>query len=353
MNDWDDHKLDEMISWYQNHSKKPTSISDSTNDNTTQRVSNDHYNSDQGTNWMETQNKYDQDFQDTQDTQDSQDPQDSVNLPINSTLTILNQNQTFQRWLERTRSKEESEILERLEQLKSENSVSPIIHQITDHRSIPESILAWKALHPTWEYFLWDSPLIDHFISRYYPYFLPLYNSFKYPRQKLDLGRICILHRYGGIYADLNLKPVIPMDTFFNHGKAVYLLRDRNNFRFTNILMGSTANHDFWLEVAKEMEKPYMPWWTCMRHFHLLYSTGPYLLDRVAQRWKGSIVLLPSLSTCSYCEIEPKLGSYIEIQEWEHEPWDSKLTNVSIQNWKKIFIVIVLLILLLIVWLSR
>ena len=331
MDDWSDRKLDEMIKWYQNQSKKGQQPSPK------QQSQDDFLN--ENTENSET-NREDLD-------------QENPNLPINSTLMILNQNQTFRRWLERTRSKEESEILERLEQIKSENSVSPIIHQITDHRSIPESILAWKALHPTWEYFLWDAPLIDHFISRYYPYFLPLYNSFKYSRQKLDLGRICILHRYGGIYADLNLKPVVSMDSFFNHGKAVYLLRDRNTFRFTNILMGSTANHDFWLEVAKEMEKPYMPWWTCIRHFYLLYSTGSYLLDRVAQRWKGSIVLLPSLSTCSYCEIEPKLGSYIEIQDLEGEPWDSKLANISMQNWKKILIVIVLLILLLIVWLSR
>ena len=50
-----------------------------------------------------------------------------------------------------------------------------------------------------------------------------LYCMEKYPRwcHKSDLLRYCLLYIYGGVYLDVDLKPLIPFDKIFNTVVAI------------------------------------------------------------------------------------------------------------------------------------
>ena len=56
-------------------------------------------------------------------------------------------------------------------------------------------------------YHLWSADEVDTLIHDHYPEFLKMYKAVRYPVMRVDIGRIVILHRYGGLYSDLDVSP--------------------------------------------------------------------------------------------------------------------------------------------------
>lgn len=234
--------------------------------------------------------------------------------------------------------------------------VPQIIHQlapvkITD--TIKLSILSWKQLHPNWYHILWNPLMIDQLLTRFYPSFQRTYTGLPVDQRPAAI-RYFVLHRYGGIYSDLSLRPLVAVDTLFRHGQGVYIAQDRLSC-FNNQLMGASAQNDFWLDVVTEMDRPYMPWWTCWKTFRRRYQTGNYLLDRVARRWRGSMILLPThlVCPCSSCDPTPctQPGSMIEVlSDSRPQSFEERLIGWIECYWSKILIFATIIVLLVIVW---
>ena len=73
----------------------------------------------------------------------------------------------------------------------------------------------WKTLNPTYEIFLFDDSLCEHFLLNEYSELH--YNIFKFIPDgpiKSDFWRLCILYKYGGIYVDSDIHPLIPLDNY-------------------------------------------------------------------------------------------------------------------------------------------
>ena len=55
-----------------------------------------------------------------------------------------------------------------------------------------------------WEYRLWTEDDSREFIEEEYPWFLPNYNGYALPVQRIDTLRYFLMRHYGGIYIDLD-----------------------------------------------------------------------------------------------------------------------------------------------------
>ena len=68
---------------------------------------------------------------------------------------------------------------------------------------------AWKtcAARMGAQYHLWNSDEVETLMRTRYPQFWELYTRVRYPIMRVDIGRIAILHAYGGMYADLDTLP--------------------------------------------------------------------------------------------------------------------------------------------------
>jgi hypothetical protein len=67
----------------------------------------------------------------------------------------------------------------------------------------------WRIMNPTWEYRLWmDKDITDSLLGRY----KELYQSIKEPRIKAKILTYIILYEHGGIYFDLDCRPLKPLD---------------------------------------------------------------------------------------------------------------------------------------------
>jgi hypothetical protein len=71
--------------------------------------------------------------------------------------------------------------------------------------------LTWKNLNPQWEYRYCSSQTRDTHIKKYSH---ELYHYYKdlTPLNKSDVWRLCVLHRYGGFYTDMDSVCQAPID---------------------------------------------------------------------------------------------------------------------------------------------
>jgi mannosyltransferase OCH1-like enzyme len=56
-------------------------------------------------------------------------------------------------------------------------------------------------------YILWSADEIDTMVREHYPQIWDMYTTVRYPIMRADIGRVAILHRYGGLYSDLDVFP--------------------------------------------------------------------------------------------------------------------------------------------------
>jgi len=168
-----------------------------------------------------------------------------------------------------------------------------IVHQQWKTDKIPEGKYTewhekWLRLFPQPEYthILWDDISGRKLIADHYPWFLDIYDSYQFNIQRADAVRYFILHRYGGIYADLDYEPLV---NFYDH-----LPQDRASFiespyqyneYLQNSLMSSPAKDPFWLTVFDVLvERHNAP---------VLKATGPMFLDEALKRAKHPYHSLP------------------------------------------------------------
>lgn len=173
------------------------------------------------------------------------------------------------------------------------------IHQTWRNLDIPphweESRAAWKALHPHWEYILWTDEDLRNLVATRYPELLPYYDFYPHNIQRVDAARYLILDSMGGLYCDLDLVPLMTIDPFLETGCETYFALSTNvTSCLTNSIMASAPGAEIWRHVILELAKRSPPAWALTKHFAIMMSTGPMMLDRVFRRSaQGNIGILP------------------------------------------------------------
>lgn len=190
-----------------------------------------------------------------------------------------------------------------------------IIHQTWKTREIPEH---WQESQDEWkkmgkygfQYILWTDEDNRALIKTDYPWFLKKFDDYPYPIQRADAVRYFILHKYGGVYSDLDIVPDV--DKFihiFNAYKDsdIVLTESHRDNHFagqiiTNAFMMSKAGSNFWPHVWDMLEHPaQVNWWKKILmwfsyYFHVLMSTGPAMLSDATLTYENpkDIVVLPA-----------------------------------------------------------
>ena len=202
-------------------------------------------------------------------------------------------------------------------------------------KTSPESI---KTFMPSWKHVLFDDSENEAFVKIHFPEYIDFYKKLKFPIQRADFIRYCFLYINGGVYADLDIEFIAPIDDLFvmkNSTKSkssqkvgqdeeaeakeeeeeeaekeakVYLLKAPQNFagHYTNFFMASTARNPFWLIVLREcVEK--LPPWVILPHNIISEQTGLACISRAVRKAQTenqtSIEILPfqNLVPCDVC----------------------------------------------------
>jgi len=181
-----------------------------------------------------------------------------------------------------------------------------IIHQSWKTTTIPVEyapyVDTWKKLHQGWEYRLWTDDHNLQLVTDHYNWLLPVYKSYPLAIQRADMARLLYLHRFGGVYADMDFECLRPFDDFTTQTHIV-MGREKGGlgwFRrgqdyISNALLASPPGHPFWERVIEQMvqktrkKRFYEP-----RVAYVLGTTGPEILDEVVQTYgEGDLKVYP------------------------------------------------------------
>lgn len=246
--------------------------------------------------------------------------------------------------------------------------IPKIIHLTWKNNNIPEEwknvIGAWKKTHPDWQINFMTDEDNRAYIEKNHSDFLLTYNSFPYNIQRADAIRYFLLKDQGGLYSDMDIEPIKNFESYLENVQADAILVYSGNVDvFTNSFMLSPENSPFWDKVIEGMKNPKLPWYAMGKHFTVMYSTGPMLLNRIAKEYTRPIAILPrevfmAYNISNHNEEKPiAVTKALSGGSWNS--WDSKLLNAgySIYNNKFatlfLIIIIVLFIIFIVKWFRK
>ena len=129
-----------------------------------------------------------------------------------------------------------------------------VFHQIWVGGPLPDAHAewaeAWQAMHPEWEYVLWDEDLIGLHGWRFgglrsrAPRIAPRHQG----QFHADLLRLEILDRWGGVYMDTDMEPMRPLDPLLDGVEAFAAWEEEPGGRsghgwINTAVMGCTPGH--------------------------------------------------------------------------------------------------------------
>ena len=211
------------------------------------------------------------------------------------------------------------------------------IFQTWKTKTVPEK---WKAsqqsvinMNRNWNYYLLDDTNNLQIVKKYFPDFYQTFTSFEYPIQRADAIRYCVLYLWGGIYLDLDYICNKPFDDILLQNKfEVGLIKSNNVEQFTNSFLMSKPKSYFWLLCIEQMKNPLPLYKKITKHFEIFNSTGPFMINKMANENKKYIQVLHNISVpCNICELSSCAidSTYyltpIDGSSWHS--WDSTLLN--------------------------
>ncbi len=138
-------------------------------------------------------------------------------------------------------------------------SIPLIIHQTWDSSAVPRTFVpwmrSWTQHHPQWQYWFWTPDDVRRLLRQRYPDFVNFYDRYPTMLQRADVMRYFVLYTFGGVYADLDMECLKPIDPLlFNRScvfseepyEHVYILNRRvDDANVMNTIMACRPAHPF------------------------------------------------------------------------------------------------------------
>jgi len=200
--------------------------------------------------------------------------------------------------------------------------IPKIIHQIwyQGYDKLPEKYhpmqQSWKEIHPHWEYYLWDQKKIEQLIEESYPDVYETYTKLPRMIQKIDFAKYIILHKYGGVYVDMDMKSLKCLDDLFEKYPdkdlfaaeldigctskwclSIWVATESkyvNGPLYNNAFFACIPEHKFWKDVINEVSHNRHRKWYQTFTQHLLNSTGPMMITHVLRSKNHDFQSLPT-----------------------------------------------------------
>ena len=96
---------------------------------------------------------------------------------------------------------------------------------------------SWIANHPSWAYKLWREAECRDLVLYYYPHLVTAYDAYQASSYRAELVKYLILNLYGGVFVDLNVKSIRPLDEIM--AKSTFIV-GYLPFEYTTIVLNAS-----------------------------------------------------------------------------------------------------------------
>jgi mannosyltransferase OCH1-like enzyme len=110
----------------------------------------------------------------------------------------------------------------------------------------------WKRLNPEYEIKLYDDQMcIDFLLQEYSELHAEVFNFIPDGPIKADFWRLCIVNKYGGLYIDADIEPIIPLSEYIEEDDdfvtciSTNFFKDRYAFQLNPHFILSNNNNPF------------------------------------------------------------------------------------------------------------
>ncbi|CAF0884795.1 unnamed protein product [Rotaria sp. Silwood1] len=170
--------------------------------------------------------------------------------------------------------------------LNNTNSQVPrILHQTyRDIHSIPfkwqQASNSCRTFHSDYKYYLWTDKEGRSLIEKEFPCILSTFDSYPYDIQRADVIRLVVLYVYGGIYLDLDIICLKPLDKLLNYE---FILPQTKPVGLSNDFIVAKPRHPFLLQILNDLPKFNRNFFT--KYPTVMFSTGPMFLTHEASSY--------------------------------------------------------------------
>ncbi|KAF5388312.1 hypothetical protein D9615_000503 [Tricholomella constricta] len=133
---------------------------------------------------------------------------------------------------------------------------------------------ACREMMPDYEYILWTDASSREFIATHYPWFLENFDGYTYPIQRADAIRYFVLYHYGGVYMDLDIGCIRPMDPLLIYP---VILPKTIPVGVSNDLMFAEKRHPLLEQTIHNLVTFDHSW--ILNYPTVMFSTGPMFLS--------------------------------------------------------------------------
>lgn len=158
-------------------------------------------------------------------------------------------------------------------------STPKIIHQIAlgnaNLTKYEAAIHSCRYIHPDWQYRLWTDENATAFISEHYPLVLPHYTRYPQNIQRANILRYALLHRFGGVYLDLDITCHVALDSTPLVGLP-FVSPGAYPAGVNNAFIAARPGHPFLAELLDSVPRHDLYWGLPMRipYVENMLSTG-------------------------------------------------------------------------------
>ncbi|CAM4910823.1 unnamed protein product [Rotaria socialis] len=161
-------------------------------------------------------------------------------------------------------------------------TVPRIIHQTwRDADKIPidwqQASNSCRSFHPNYQYRLWSDKSARLLIEKEFPCLLSTFDEYPYDIQRADVIRLVVLYVYGGIYLDLDIICLKPLDKLLTFK---FILPKTMPVGLSNDFILAEPKSPFLLQVLNDLPKYNRNYWT--KYSTVMFSTGPMFLTHEA-----------------------------------------------------------------------
>ena len=174
----------------------------------------------------------------------------------------------------------------------------------------------WKELNPEYEINLYDDNLCQEFLLKEYSQLhLDIFNFIPDGPIKADFWRVCIINKYGGLYVDADINPIVPLKQYIedNDEFVTCISSNLNTSEFTSdrinphFILSNKNNHilknciDKYIDLYNNYREDYSYWkWSICKILKLpIRQKKSQIILLNNQKYKF-LLELDDLNTCVY-----------------------------------------------------
>ena len=163
------------------------------------------------------------------------------------------------------------------------------------HKTIPSIEVysnKWKELNPDYELKLYDDEMCKSFLlTEFSQLHLDIFNFIPDGPIKADFWRLCILYKYGGVYADADIVPLVPLREYIKESSVfvtcISKYNNRDNYN-PHFIMCEANNSKIkrcidWYAIYYK-RKAYDYWsWSIIKLFNVIFKYLKHTKDEQIQ----------------------------------------------------------------------